>query len=91
MRKPVFFIVGAPRCGTTAMCTYLKEHPKIFVPNRKEIHFLGNDQHKPGRTRDQEKHLRLFSAPKAESNESRGDLRVAFVLSSLDQRHQASS
>ncbi|MBI3756314.1 MAG: sulfotransferase, partial [Deltaproteobacteria bacterium] len=32
MKKPNFFIVGAPKCGTTAMYEYLKQHPEIFMP-----------------------------------------------------------
>jgi hypothetical protein len=42
-RKPDFFIVGAPKCGTTAMYAYLREHPEIFVPEKKEIHQFGTD------------------------------------------------
>ena len=26
---PSFYIVGFPKCGTTSMCTYLKQHPCI--------------------------------------------------------------
>src|SRR5215475_10623199 len=43
MRKPDFFIFGAPKCGTTAMNDYLKDHPEIFIPAKKEIHFFGAD------------------------------------------------
>jgi hypothetical protein len=43
MRKPNFFIVGAPRCGTTAMYEYLKAHPDIFMPSFKEPHYFGAD------------------------------------------------
>jgi hypothetical protein len=43
MRKPDFFIVGAPRCGTTAMYDYLKAHPDIFMPAYKEPHYFGAD------------------------------------------------
>jgi hypothetical protein len=43
MRKPDFFIVGAPKCGTTAMNEYLGQHPDVFVPELKEIHFFGQD------------------------------------------------
>jgi len=43
MRKPDFFIVGAAKCGTTAMNDYLGQHPEIFVPEAKEIHFFGRD------------------------------------------------
>ena len=43
MKKPNFFIVGAPRCGTTAMQSYLGQHPDIFMAERKECHFFGRD------------------------------------------------
>ncbi|MES1216011.1 MAG: sulfotransferase, partial [Bacteroidota bacterium] len=42
MKKPNFFIVGAPKCGTTAMNDYLDQHPDIFMAP-KEIHFFGQD------------------------------------------------
>jgi pterin-4a-carbinolamine dehydratase len=40
---PNFFIVGAPKCGTTAWATYLSDHPDIFVPKAKEPHFFNTD------------------------------------------------
>ncbi len=43
MRKPDFFIVGAPKCGTTAMHAYLAAHPDVFMPSQKEPHFFGSD------------------------------------------------
>lgn len=42
-KKPNFFIVGAPKCGTTAMYSYLKAHPDIFMPEAKEPYFFGSD------------------------------------------------
>jgi hypothetical protein len=42
MRTPDFLIVGAPKCGTTALDTYLKQHPEIFM-SEKELHFFGSD------------------------------------------------
>jgi len=41
-KKPGFFIVGAPKCGTTSLDNYLSQHPGIFVA-RKEMHFFGQD------------------------------------------------
>lgn len=41
--RPDFFIVGAPKCGTTAMARYLGEHPQIFMPVAKELHYFGLD------------------------------------------------
>jgi len=40
--RPDFFIVGAPKCGTTAMADYLAAHPEIYMA-RKEMHFFGSD------------------------------------------------
>ena len=38
--RPEFFIVGAPKCGTTALYTYLDAHPGIFMSRVKEpYHF----------------------------------------------------
>lgn len=42
LNKPNFFIVGAPKCGTTAMNDYLAQHPDIFMA-KKEIHYFGSD------------------------------------------------
>ncbi|HZV34408.1 MAG TPA: sulfotransferase domain-containing protein, partial [Verrucomicrobiae bacterium] len=44
MRKPNFFLVGAPKCGTTAMAQYLAMRPDIFMA-RKEMHTFGKDLH----------------------------------------------
>jgi hypothetical protein len=41
--RPNFFIVGAPKCGTTALFNYLRPHPNIFVPKRKEPHYFAKD------------------------------------------------
>lgn len=35
-RFPDFFIVGAPRCGTTSAWEFLRDHPDVFVPKLKE-------------------------------------------------------
>lgn len=39
-----FFIIGAPKCGTTALWEYLDTHPHIFMPPMKEPHFYNLDQ-----------------------------------------------
>jgi hypothetical protein len=43
MRKPNFFIVGAPKCGTTALAHYLSEHPNVFMCPVKEPHYFADD------------------------------------------------
>jgi len=37
---PDFFLIGAPRCGTTAMSTYLKHHPQVCFSSPKEPHYF---------------------------------------------------
>jgi hypothetical protein len=34
------FVVGAPRCGTTSISTYLKQHPDVCFSQVKEPHFF---------------------------------------------------
>jgi hypothetical protein len=41
--KPNFFIVGAPKCGTTAMSSYLRDHPAIFMSTPKEPSYFAAD------------------------------------------------
>ncbi len=62
MVKPNFFIVGAPKCGTTALYRYLSAHPDIFMPGRKEPHFFGSDlEHVPIDARSLDEYLALFA------------------------------
>jgi hypothetical protein len=43
VRRPDFFIVGAPKCGTTAMADYLAQHPEIGMCERKETQHFATD------------------------------------------------
>lgn len=40
MKLPNFIIVGAPKCGTTSLYYYLKQHNDIYMPERKELHYF---------------------------------------------------
>lgn len=42
-RRPNFFIVGAPKCGTTAWVEYLSRHPEVYFNPLKETHFFATD------------------------------------------------
>lgn len=39
-RFPDFFLVGAPRCGTTALSRYLADHPQVCFSRPKEPHYF---------------------------------------------------
>jgi hypothetical protein len=40
MSGPDFAIVGAPKTGTTALFLWLSEHPNLYLPPEKELHFF---------------------------------------------------
>ena len=37
---PNFLVIGAPRSGTTWVEKNLREHPEVFLPKQKELHFF---------------------------------------------------
>jgi hypothetical protein len=43
VRRPDFFIVGAPKSGTTALYEYLRQHPQVFMADPKEPNYFGAD------------------------------------------------
>ena len=52
--KPNFFILGAPKCGTTSLAAWLANHPEVFIPGvretaLKEPHFFNTDHRNPRR------------------------------------------
>ena len=62
-RRPNFFILGAPKCGTTALSAYLREHPRVFVSQPKEPHYFCDDfdyYYAPGQ-RSEAHYLGLFA------------------------------
>ncbi len=58
---PNFFIVGAPKCGTTALHRYLQPHPNIFMPRVKEPHFFAADLGTYRIAQTMEDYARLFA------------------------------
>ncbi len=63
MPEPNFFIVGAPKCGTSSLHDYLRQHPDVFMPERKEPKYYGRDlQFDPSWcVRDRDEYLALFA------------------------------
>jgi hypothetical protein len=42
-RKPDFFIVGAAKAGTTALYSYLSQHPEVYMSPIKEPNYFSKD------------------------------------------------
>lgn len=86
MAKPSFFIVGAPRSGTTAMYSYLKCHPEIYLPPyNKEPHFFAKDLHKynfrkkKGWITEYGQYIKLFD--RAETTQISGEASALYLFS----------
>lgn len=58
--KPNFFIVGAPKSGTTSMHLYLAQHPDIHMSHRKEPCFLAPDFRSSTYPQNEVEYLRCF-------------------------------
>jgi hypothetical protein len=41
---PNFLIIGAAKTGTTSLYGYLRQHPDVFMPEKKELHFFSFDE-----------------------------------------------
>ena len=61
MSLPNLFIVGAPKCGTTALYQYLRQHPEVFMSAVKEPHFFGSDLQSTKFIRDRSEYAALFA------------------------------
>jgi hypothetical protein len=84
MKIPDFYIIGAPKCGTTALSEYLRGHPNICFSHAKEPHFFSDDlpNYKIDRTLDS--YMRLnFSHFRPPRHELMGESSVYYYLSAV--------
>lgn len=57
---PELFLIGAPKCGTTALAHYLADHPGIAFSRPKEPCFFATDLPRQRLVTDRDAYLRLF-------------------------------
>lgn len=67
MKKPNTFIIGAPKCGTSAMANYLSQHPDIYVSPIKEPHYFIKDDMPQKTDINYEQYMELFNDVSNES------------------------
>jgi len=60
MKKPNFFIIGAPKCGTTSLVSWLSDHPQVFMSERKEPNYFNTDMRILGAIRSSIDYEALF-------------------------------
>jgi len=80
IETPDFFLVGAPKCGTTALDSYLDAHPEIFMALQKESHHFATDlTDERDKYRSREAYLELFRG--AEGARRVGESSVFYLYS----------
>lgn len=78
---PNFFIVGGPKCGTTAMVEFLRTHPDIFISEPKEPNFLADDMPAMKFVNTLKGYLNLFK--KAKDFKIVGDASIFYMFSKV--------
>ncbi len=58
---PNFFIVGAGKAGTTSLCSYLRQHPDIYMSPVKEPCYFASEIRAEAMTRPIQQHVALQS------------------------------
>jgi hypothetical protein len=92
MRMPDFFIVGAPKCGTTALSDYLDQHPSICMAWRKETHHFATDLLAPDDYyRAQAHYQELFQAARADQLLGEASVYYLFSLEAAKNIYAANS
>lgn len=79
-KSPNFFILGAPKCGTTSMSEYLRSHPNVFVCTPKEPHFFSPEFKSYHHAQTAEEYIALFSNA-ADCHEIRCDASTTYLWS----------
>ena len=78
------FVVGAPRCGTTAIARFLAKHPEIAFSAVKEPHFFSQHDLRGLSTQDlertvEEDYLHRFFAGQGAESRIGGDGSVSYL------------
>jgi len=81
MKRPHFFLIGAPKSGTTALYEYLREHPKIFLCE-KDLNFFSEDIPGMRRVRAEDEYLELFAGARDE-HRAVGEASSLYLFSSV--------
>lgn len=81
MKLPNFFIIGAPKCGTTALAEYLGGHPSVFMSFPKEPHYFAADFPRYREPVDWESYRSLFA--EADAHVAVGEASVYYLASEV--------
>jgi len=80
LSEPNFFLVGAPKCGTTALFDYLFQHPNVFCSDPKEPNYFATDFPSVQGPDHDAAYLDLFKDA-TETHQARGEASVVYMYS----------
>jgi hypothetical protein len=76
---PDFFVVGAPRCGTTAFCRYLATHPQICFSRPKEPHYFSRISAPPTERELQRDYIERYFGHRSAAHRVAGEGSVSYL------------
>lgn len=80
MVKPNFFIIGAPKCGTTSLAAYLNMHPNVYFCPMKEPNYFDFDLSRDTKISLKE-YLNLFSNADPDKHKAIGEGSTNYLFS----------
>src|SRR3954464_7011750 len=91
-RRPDFFIVGAPKSGTTSLYDWLDRHPQVYMSPVKEPFYFCPDVHGGLRRlytypKDEARYLELFAD--ARPDQTCGEASTRYLVSQQAARRVA--
>jgi hypothetical protein len=78
-KHPNFFIIGAPKCGTTGLASYLAQHPEVFFSPVKEPNYYNS--HLYGESYPFENYLEFFSKANPDKHKAIGEGSTLYLYS----------
>ncbi len=84
--RPTFFIIGAPKAGTTSLYYYLKQHPQVVMSSVKEPNFFSYPElekqklyYKDDSVKNEQEYLKLFNHNNAQAK-AIGEASVSYLF-----------
>lgn len=79
-KKPNFFFLGAPRCGTTALCKHLAKHPDVCFAVPSEPHYFSLLDQAPSQEQVRRDYLEPYFQHCTEHYEAVGERSVSYFF-----------
>jgi len=76
---PSFFVIGAPRCGSTSFCKTLSRNPNISFSKPKETHFLLRPSEYPGAAEWRRVYVGRYHPNLNATHQALGDGSVSYI------------